>query len=199
MSRDQADVKDALWRLASRQRGYFTAAQALATGYSYQAQHFHSRRGNWTRLDRGLYRLREFDHMPIEGEEQYVRWSLWSRDRAVVSHVSALSVHDLGIANPAVIHLTVPAGFRQTTTVVILHRTDLALDDVEQRLGFRVTTPLRAICESAAAGTDQDIVDTAVADLLDRGLATRRQLLHAVQRLGPRAELGVERALKEPS
>lgn len=197
MPRDRADTKDALWHLASQQRGYFTAAQALGAGYSYQGQHFHSRRGNWTRIDHGLYRLREFDHLPVEGDEQYVRWSLWSRGRAVVSHLSALSVHDLGIANPAEIHLTVPASFRQSDHTVILHRADLTPDDVEHRLGFRVTIPLRAICESAAAGTDQDIVDTAVADLLERGLATRRQLLHAAQRLGPRAELGVERALKE--
>jgi hypothetical protein len=197
MPGDRTGARDALWRLASQQRGYITAAQALSAGYSYQAQHFHSRRGNWTRVDRGLYRLREFDHLPAEGDEQYVRWSLWSRDRAVVSHLSALSIHDLGIANPAEIHLTVPTGFRQSDRTVVLHRADLAPDDVEHRPGFRVTTPLRAICESAATGTDQDVIDTAVADLLERGLATRRQLLHAAQRLGPRAELGVERALKE--
>jgi hypothetical protein len=78
---------------------------------------------------------------------------------------------------------------------VIHHRADLTPDDVERRLGFRVTTPLHAICESAAVGTDQDAMDTAVADLLDRGLATRRQLLPAVQRLGHL----VERALLEHS
>jgi len=80
---------------------------------------------------------------------------------------------------------------------VIHNRADLTPDDVEQRLGSRVTTPLRAICESAAVGTDQDIIDAAVGDLLDRGLATRRQLLHSAQRLGHRAELGIERALRE--
>ncbi len=47
----------------------------------------------------------------------------------------------------------------------------------EVRAGFRVTTPVRAIVESAATGMDQDILDSAVADVLDRGAATRRQLL----------------------
>jgi hypothetical protein len=40
-------------------------------------------------------------------------------------------------------------------------------------------------------------VDSAVAEALERGLATRRRLLHAAQRLGARAELGIERALQE--
>ena len=44
--------RDRLWHVASRQRGYFTAAQALQAGYSYQAQQFHRQRGldpNWSK------------------------------------------------------------------------------------------------------------------------------------------------------
>lgn len=33
--------RDRLWHIASRLRGYFTAAQALQDGYSYQAQQYH--------------------------------------------------------------------------------------------------------------------------------------------------------------
>jgi hypothetical protein len=82
---------------------------------------------------------------------------------------------------------------------VILHHDLLDEDDIVQREGFRVTTPLRAIAESAAMATDQDIIDSAVSDLLARGEATRRQLLYAAQRLGPRASLSIERALREGS
>jgi hypothetical protein len=125
-----------------------------------------------------------------------VRWSLWSRGRAVVSHASALAVHDLGIANPAEIHLTVPSGFRQKDSAVVLHRAELADKDVEQHEGFRVTTPLRAVVETSASGADQDVIDSAVAELLGRGAVSRRLLLHAAQQLGPQAELAVERALR---
>lgn len=45
--RDRTDTRAALWRLARRQRGYFTAAQARDIGYSYQAQRYHAKRGNW--------------------------------------------------------------------------------------------------------------------------------------------------------
>jgi predicted transcriptional regulator of viral defense system len=193
---DRGDTRDRLWRVASQQRGYFTAAQALAVGYSYQAQRFHAQRGNWVRIDRGLYRFREFGHLPSEADDHLVRWSLWSKGRAVISHATALSAHDLGIANPAQIHLTVPAGFRQKDPAVALHRADLAPEEIEQRTGFHLTTPVRAVVETAADGADQDVVDAAVAEILERGQATRRHLLDAASRLGPRAELGIERALR---
>jgi predicted transcriptional regulator of viral defense system len=188
--------RDALWRIASDQRGYFTAAQALKSGYSYQAQRFHTQRGNWLRIDRGIYRFREYHDLPGEETDHLVRWSLWSRGRAVVSHTTALTVHDLGIANPVQVHLTVPPGFRQQDVNVVLHRAPLSTDEVEQHRGFRVTTPVRAIAESAAAAVDQDIIDAAVSDLLERGDATRKQLLYAAQRMGPSAELRLERAIR---
>jgi predicted transcriptional regulator of viral defense system len=190
-------ARDRLWRVATRQRGYFTAAQALDEGYSYQAQRFHAQRGNWIRIDRGIYRFREFLDLDTDDTDSLVRWSLWSKDRGVVSHLTALAVHDLGVANLQTVDLTVPPGFRQADPAVVLHHAVLDEEDIVQREGFKVTTPLRAIAESAAISADQDVIDSAVSDLLMRGEATRRQLLYAAQRLGPRASLGVERALRE--
>ena len=189
-------VRDRLWQIASRQRGYFTAGQAVNAGYSYQAQYFHVQRRNWIRIDRGIYRFREYLHLPGSETDHLVRWSLWSRNRAVVSHTTALSVHGLGTANPAEVHLTVPPGFKQKDPAVVLHRATLADAEIEQHEGFKVTTAVRAIVECAAAAVDQDVLDSAVAEALERGMSTRRRLLHAAQELGPRAELGVERAMR---
>ncbi|MEV1247985.1 hypothetical protein [Nonomuraea sp. NPDC049750] len=185
-----------LWRRAAHQHGYFTAAQALEDGYSYQSQYFQASRGHWTRIDRGIYRFREFADLPPGEQDHLVPWALWGQGRAVVSHTTALAVHDLGIANPARIHLTVPPGFRRRSSLVVLHRAELTSDEVEEHEGFRVTRPMRAIAESAADGTDQDVIDSAVADLLDRGATTKGQLLRAAQRVGSRAELSVERAIR---
>lgn len=196
MLRDRTDTRATLWRIASGQRGYFTAAQARDAGYSYQAQRYHAQRGNWLSVGRGVYRFREFADLPGEPDDQLARWSLWSKGRAVVSHTTALSVHDLGTANPSEIHLTVPPGFRQRDNAVILHRAELSPDEIEDRSAYRVTTPIRAIAECAGARADQDILDSAVAEALERGLTTKRHLLHAAQRLSTRAELGVERALR---
>ncbi|MFI6210855.1 hypothetical protein ACIBCD_02600 [Nocardia brasiliensis] len=196
MRHDESGRRDRLWQLATRQRGYFTAADAKAIGYSYQAQQFHKSRGNWVHIDRGIFRFREYLALPSQDTDHFVRWALWSGGRAVVSHTSALTVHDLGIANPAEIHLSVPPGFRQKHDAVVLHRATLSSGDIEEHEGFLVTTALRAVLETADAGADQDVVDAAVTELLERGAITRRRLLHSAQDIGPRAELAIERALR---
>lgn len=66
--------RDTLWRLASGQRGYFTAAQALEVGYSYQTQRFHAQKGNWIRAGRALFRFREYLDLPSEPDDHLVRW-----------------------------------------------------------------------------------------------------------------------------
>ena len=135
---DRQDLRRRLAVLAAAQSGYFTAAQALALGYSYQAQKFHADHGNWLRVERGLFRLTEW---PVGAHDDLVRWSLWARGRAVVSHDTALAVHGLGEANPATVHLTVPPSFRSSAAGVVLHRAVIDDEDVWQYEGFRVTQP----------------------------------------------------------
>lgn len=60
MLSDRRDLRRRLFNLASQQDGYFTAAQAKSTRYSYQAQAHHVGAGNWHRIDRGLFRLAEW-------------------------------------------------------------------------------------------------------------------------------------------
>ncbi|GIL29458.1 type IV toxin-antitoxin system AbiEi family antitoxin domain-containing protein [Actinocatenispora comari] len=197
MARKDADAKATLWSVAAAQRGYFTAAQALESGYSHQSQRYNAEQGNWRRVDRGIYRFREFDALPSDEDDHLARWELWSKGRAVVSHETALAVHDLGTANPARIHLTVPPGFRMRNDALVLHQAVLNANEIEQRQGYKVTTPVRSIAECAAAQVDQDVLDSAVAEALERGVVSRRRLFDAAQRLGPPAELSIDRALRE--
>ncbi|MBU7598336.1 type IV toxin-antitoxin system AbiEi family antitoxin domain-containing protein [Streptomyces sp. P38-E01] len=185
-----------LWDVACRQRGCFTAARALVAGYSYQSQSYHARQGDWLSVERGTYRFREFEAMPQGEHDHLVRWHLWSKGRAVVSHTTALSVHDLGVGNPAKVHLTVPPGFCRRHASVVLHRAVLEKADIGEREGYRLTVPVRAIVESAEDLLDQEAVDSAVTEAMERGLTTGRRLVHAAQGLGSRAELAVERAVR---
>ena len=90
---DRRDLRRRLFSLASAQGGYFTAAQAKDVGYTYPAQAHHASTGNWIRVDRGLFRLGEW----VPGlHDHFARWSLWSKGRAVISHETALGVHDIG-------------------------------------------------------------------------------------------------------
>lgn len=192
MPGDRQDLRRALHALAFGQAGYFTAAQARDVGYSYQAQKYHVDHGNWVRVDRALFRLPDW---PAEPTDSLVLWSLWSGGRGVVSHESALSVHDLSDANPAKIHLTVPPGFRARDTHVRTYADTIPQDDVEQRRGFAVTTVERTLLDVAGAGASQELVDAAVDEAVRREATTARRLRRRAVNASDRAALGIERAL----
>jgi hypothetical protein len=170
-----------LFETAEGQQGYFTAKQAAAAGYLLGSQAHHVKAGNWVRLERGVYRLARF---PQSSEEQLVIYALWSRNLAgepqgVYSHQTALSIHELSDVNPAKLHMTVPPIFRRSTKVpkiLVLHRALLDKKDVEQRQGFIVTRPLRAIADLAAAeSVSRDIITQALTEGRERGLISVRE------------------------
>ncbi len=189
---DRRDLRRRLFSLAAQQGGYFTAAQAKDLGYSYQAQAHHVSAGNWHRVDRGLFRLVEW--VP-ELHDDLRRWTVWSKGRAVVSHETALSVHDAGELESGKVHLTVPPSFTMTDDAVVLHRMDLDGSDVIEHAGFRVTTPVRSLVDVATAGADEEQLARAIKDVLDRGLTTLRQLRSRAEAVDAKAALRIERAI----
>jgi len=177
---------------AYRQAGYFTAAQALDVGYTYQAQKYHADTGNWVRIDRGLFRL---PNWPSEPDDEYVLWMLWSRNLGVFSHETALSIHGLSDVDPPRIHLTVPPTFRAKDPMVVTHAQVLEGEDIEQRKAWQVTTPVRTLADVSGSDLSQEHVDRAVGDALERGLTSRRSILRRSADLSDRAALRLERAL----
>jgi predicted transcriptional regulator of viral defense system len=172
----------ALFEIIEQQQGYFTAKQAAEAGYQLGSQAHHVKSGNWTRVERGIYRLVRF---PQSDEEQLVIYSLWSRNRTgetkgAYSHQTALSIHELSDVNPTKLHMIVPATFRRRAkppNILVLHRANLPEKDVERRRGFTVTRPLRSIVDLAAAeSVSQDIVEQALTEGRQRGLITIREV-----------------------
>lgn len=172
----------ALVTVAAQQGGYFTARQALSAGYAYPRQHYHVQTGDWERVARGVFRLRDY---PLPEREDLIVLALLSHDRtsqpqAAFSHETALSLHDLSDANPARIHLTVPPGFRrQLPNGVVIHHGVVPPSDWEERDGYRVTTPLRTLLDIATSPASWPYLESAVRDALRRGLVRRSQLLAA--------------------
>lgn len=185
-------MRNDLLDLAGRQQGYFTSGQAREVGYSHQAQKYHVDRYNWVREDHGIFRLRGWPHST---DDEYVRWHLWSAGKAIVSHNSAMTLHDVGDVNPARIHLAVPRGFRKRSDLLVLHRADVPESDIQQGDGFRMTRADRAIAESAACSLSLEHVIDAVQDALVRGLTTPRRLREVAGRLD--ATEAIETALDE--
>lgn len=172
----------ALFEIAEEQQGYFTAKQAASAGYLLGSQAHHVKAGNWIRVERGIYRLARF---PQSDEEQLVIYSLWTRNRSgepqgVYSHQTALSIHELSDVNPAKLHMIVPPGFRRSTKVpkpLVLHHSLLDKKEIEQRQGFAVTRPLRAIADLAAPeSVSRDIVEQSLVEGRRRGLITAREI-----------------------
>jgi hypothetical protein len=198
MGNTEMDSPDhgALYLTAEQQAGYFTAAQARQVGYAYSQQHYHCSTGNWLRLDRGLSRLRDF--RPGERED-LIRWSLWSRDRkgipqAVVSHETALTVHDLSDVIPERVHLTAPCSFRKRVPAgCVLHFASLAEEEIDSRPGYSLIIPLRTLIDVVGSAVSQEHLDAAVKEALESGLV-RRSVLGSV-RCQPAARTRLDRAL----
>ncbi len=165
--------KRKLFETASLQQGYFTAKQALCAGFSYRMHSHYKQSGQWLEIDRGVFRLAQFPNTP---DEDYVRWSLWSRDRkgepqAVFSYDSALAIHGLSDVMPSKIHFTVPSGFRKKTPKgCIVHKGKISSDEKEQREGFFVTKPLRTIVDSAESNLSIDYLQQAIKEACDKGM-----------------------------
>lgn len=191
--RDPEEARTRLFELVSGQSGYFTAKQALEAGYSSRLQHYHTHRGHWLRIDRGIYRLREF---PGSRFEDLVRWTLWSGGKAVISHDTAADVHELGDIMAGRIHLTVPPEFRKAVPAgVVLHKAWLGVQDLEQGSGFRLTTPLRTLVDLFLAHMETDRLATAIRSALDRGRVRWSQLDTAFGALGEEHQEGAHRLL----
>jgi hypothetical protein len=97
---------------------------------------------------------------------------LWPQVRrpdvtGVVSHESALAIHELSDVSPARVHITLPAAVRirrQVPTGLVIHYADLAPEDVERVEGVPVTTPERAIRDAYASHVGNGLVAETIAD-----------------------------------
>jgi predicted transcriptional regulator of viral defense system len=185
MTRSSRETVRALFFIALEQGGHFTAQQAEHAGYGYPHLDYHVATGSFERAPHGLYRLTS---VPPGKHDHLVRLILWSHNdqdepQAVVSHESALDVHDLPNLLPQAIHLTVPPGFRKEPPAgCVLHKATLAPAEIEERAELRVTTPVRTLLDVAARGVPLDELEKAVLAALSRGLVSWRKLTEAAQK-----------------
>src|SRR5262245_47209826 len=117
---------DRLFEVASSQEGLFTTEQALGAGYSPQLLVHHVRAGRIRRLRRGIYRV---VHYPVGEHEELVELWLWTQQQGVLSHQTALALHNLSDVLPSRVHLTVPTAWRgrrlRVPRGVVLHHANV--------------------------------------------------------------------------
>lgn len=189
MKRSSNEAQAQLFAIAESQGGFFTAKQAEQASFDRKNHSYHVRAGNWQREGRGLFRL---VHFPLPERSDLIRWSLWSRGRndepqGVFSHQTALSIFDLTDLMPERLHLTVPRDFRRSApipAILSLHFEELAHRDIQEKDGYRVTRPIRAIVDLCQdASIEQDLLEPAMREGLSRGLITHSEISENLARL----------------
>jgi predicted transcriptional regulator of viral defense system len=153
---------DLLYQAAAEQRGYFTTRQAEQAGYSSQLLLKYLKNGRVVRTRRSVYRLVHFpagDH-----EELMVLW-LWSAERGVFSHQTALWLHGLSDLPPAEEHLTLPAEWSARRLRVPagakLHFADLEPVDWTWDNGIPVTSRQRTVDDCATCPMPPELLSVA--------------------------------------
>lgn len=126
-----------------------------------------------------------------------VAWLPLRDSGAVISHESALELHDLSDVIPDTVHITVPRserGLRPREGVQIhtAHRPPTK-KEIQSITGLPVTDPARSILDSLESGAQPEQIEMAIRQALDRGLTTQRRLRAAASTRSERARALIER------
>ena len=180
-----------LFDTASSQEGYFTTEQAATAGYSPQLLVKHVLAGRIMRTRRGIYRL---VHFPAGEHEDLVTVWLWSEREGVLSHETALMLHQLSDVMPAHVHLSLPEAWRRrrfrVPPGVVLHHADVVDGDRVWVGPVPVTSPKRTLLDCADAYVSPETIERAIDDAARRGIVSRKDIAEVEQARG-RASVGV--------
>lgn len=160
--------------IAADQHGLVTSADAAAEGVQRVLLVQMAKRGVLDNVARGVYRVPELAGDPLAQYQEAVLLL----PGAVLSHETALDLHDLCDVNPRQIHVTVVPGTRVRKTLpkwLAVHHGPLEPEDVTGHAGLAIVTPARAIVDGIAAALGDRFVDQAIAAARERNLLTTRE------------------------
>jgi predicted transcriptional regulator of viral defense system len=163
-------VYNELAEVALDQYGFVTTADAREIGVDPQRLVEMAARGTAERVFNGIYRL------PVVGAgalDQLMLATLWPRGLGVLSHETALDLHDLCDVNPAKVHVSVPMSYRVTREVppvYEIHRRRLDPAVVTRHEAIPIVTPARAILDGIEVHLRAGLIDQAIETGEGRGL-----------------------------
>ncbi len=177
---------DRLYEIASEQEGLFAARQAKEAGYSPQLLLHHLQAGRIVRVQRGIYRL---VHFPAGEHEDLVTAWLWAERAAVVSHQTALALHQLSDVLPARVHVTLPKDWARRRLRVpdglVLHHADVPKRERTWTGPVPVTSVARTLNDCARDGISPELLQQATRQALRRGLVAKKALVDVRASLKP--------------
>ncbi len=165
-----------VFEIAADNFGYLTVEQAWDAAVSPKTLNAMARRGTLEHVSTGVYRVAAISPSPMS---EYMEASLWPRGvQGVISHDSALVIHQLSDVNPAKIHITVPRSHRVMRAIprmYAVHRANLAAEDVVFVDGVPVTAPVRTILDSHQAHLGPALIRQAIEDGIRSGVLSTAQ------------------------
>lgn len=155
-----------LWSLCERQHGVVTRVQLLELGLTNSAIHGRIRNGRLHRVHRGVYAV---GRPQLDRRGRLLAAALACGPQAALSHRSAAAFWGLLRQPGNPVEISVPLDVNRRRPGIVIHRrTHLSSQDVVERDGIPVTTPLRTLMDIAGRVSPQSL-ETAVneADRLD--------------------------------
>jgi predicted transcriptional regulator of viral defense system len=157
-------------QVAKHQGGYVATYQVDVSRQMFSR---HESKGRLERVIRGVYRVQAF---PMSEHEDFIVAYLWSRERGVLSHETALSLHDLSDVLPTEVYLSYPrdeALPKGKPDWVRLHRMNVPDEDRQWYDAVPITTPKRTLIDLAADGFEPSLFEQALDEAIERRLVPR--------------------------
>jgi predicted transcriptional regulator of viral defense system len=194
---------DELVALADEHDGLLTAEQAREAGVTDSVLTRLVQRGRLERTARGVFRIPYFQPDRFSQYREAVLSVKANRgpNDAALSHTTALAVYGISDVNPSLIHLTVPRSARlrrQMPKGVVLHREDLAPEDVAVEEGIPITTISRTVIDLLHSGGRIDLIRQAISDARRDGLIRNDEAKQLRRRVEARLKMLREQEQKEP-
>jgi predicted transcriptional regulator of viral defense system len=154
---------DRLREIAVDQYGFVTARQGEDVGVSVPSLSMMTKRGRLVRIARGLFRVPQ---VPATRFDPFMKALLWvGFPEACLSHDSALDAWEISDINPDQIHMTIGARRRMTRAIpdgYVIHRQDLASNQVTWWEGIPTVTPSMAIRQCLESGVPTYLIRQAI-------------------------------------
>lgn len=131
---------------------------------------------------RGIYSLKNFPSALRDQQDLVVAW-LWSNQKGIISHETALQMHDLSDVFPSRVHITVPTGHpknKKKPSGVSVHYSNIAEFEMQWVDSVPVTAIARTINDIAMDNGDAVQIEKAINQAIKRGLISAIDVYLAV-------------------
>jgi hypothetical protein len=179
-------------RVALRQCGIITRAQAITAGGSRRMIDWRISQGRWDVVHKGIYRLVGTEPTWMQ---KLVVVSFAGGDGTVVSHRASAAQLQFPDFAKDIVEVTMPRVRRRARPAdSIVHHADVPGMDTFRQGPLRFTNAARTIIDLAAV-VPQDLVELALDDALNRNMLSLRWINRRLTALSPRPGVTMLRAL----